>query len=102
MPPNILEQRENRIHGESDNANDFYFFLIDLKRNLLNSLLMERLIEIIRRLGQLVVWVVGLSFATGLIVAGLVQGEIVAIFGGLGFLIGAYILSKTINWILGN
>ena len=25
MPPNILEQRENRIHGESDNANGFYF-----------------------------------------------------------------------------
>ncbi len=25
MPPNILEQRENRIHGELDNANSFYF-----------------------------------------------------------------------------
>ena len=25
MPPNLLEQRENRIHGESDNANGFYF-----------------------------------------------------------------------------
>ena len=23
MPPNILEQRKNRIHGESDNANGF-------------------------------------------------------------------------------
>ena len=41
----------------------FIFFLIDLKRNLLSSLIMERLIEIIRRLAQLIVFAGGLSLS---------------------------------------
>jgi len=61
---------------------------------------MERLIEIIRKLGMIILWIFGGGISLLCLISGVINNNTEYIIVGAGFLILTYIISKLINWIL--
>ena len=60
---------------------------------------MERLIEIIRKLGMSIIWILGGGTSLLCIISGALNNSTEFIIVGLGLFILTFIISRLINWI---
>ena len=60
---------------------------------------MERLIEIVRKLGMSIIWILGGGASLLCIISGALNDSNEFIIVGLGLFILTFVISKLINWI---
>ena len=63
---------------------------------------MDRLIETLRRIAIVAIWVFTLFFGVIFVLMGISQGEFLMIVVGLGVFIVGWVCSLICNWIFGN
>jgi len=61
---------------------------------------MERLIEIIRKLGISAIWIFGGGISLLSFISGIINSNTTYMMVGAGLLLLTYVVSKLVNWIL--
>lgn len=61
---------------------------------------MGKLLEVIRRLSLVIVWVAGGFLGVGMLFDGYRNDNLKEMFGGIVFLMVTYVIHRVINWIL--